>query len=63
MRRPRPGDFLAKAMFGRDPQECHPKNICVCCGETAEYFKDRKSVVEYDLSVFCQNCQDKTFEG
>ena len=62
MRQPRPGDVFAKAMFGRDPQVCHAKQICVCCGKTALSFEDACSEKEYNFSVFCQECQNSTFE-
>ena len=63
MRSPRPGDGMAKALFGRDPQECHAKEQCVCCGGPAKQFKDHLSAKEYDISVMCQVCQNETFGG
>jgi len=61
MRSPRPGDGLAKALFGRDPQECYPKRQCVVCGGPAKEFNDELSEREYHISVTCQVCQNEVF--
>lgn len=62
-RQPRPGDAFAKVIFGRNPQECYERAECVCCGGPAIEFKDKLSEKEYGISVFCQECQDKTFSS
>ena len=61
MRTPRPADGMAEALFGRNPNECHAKSQCVCCGGPAKDFSDALSRREYDISVFCQICQNQTF--
>lgn len=61
MRQPRPSDKLAVIMFGRDPQECYVKGVCVVCGKDATVFADSKSRREYEISVMCQSCQNDIF--
>tara|TARA_R110000787_G_scaffold260256_1_gene365479 strand:+ start:312 stop:521 length:210 start_codon:yes stop_codon:yes gene_type:complete len=36
-------------------------NICNLCGEDILSFSDEKSLVEYEISAMCQNCQDEIF--
>ena len=61
MRPARPADAIAKAMFGRDPVDCHTLQVCVSCDGPATEFKDAEYQKEYDLSVLCQKCQDEIF--
>ena len=35
--------------------------LCSWCGMPAEYFRNQISQEEYQISGFCQNCQDETF--
>ena len=36
-------------------------DVCTWCGRPATSFKDRLSEKEYQISGFCQECQDETF--
>ena len=36
-------------------------DICNWCGKPATQFTDELSRKEYNISGFCQDCQDKTF--
>lgn len=38
-------------------------NICTSCGGIALEFSDDLSEREYEISGFCQECQDKIFGG
>lgn len=56
---------LAMATFGRKREE----GQCVSCGTKVEKilgegpsrFKNQISLKEFEISKFCQGCQDKTF--
>lgn len=61
MRQPRPADGMAIALFGRDPNECHAKGQCVACGGPAREFDNERSRKEYEISVYCQVCQNDIF--
>jgi hypothetical protein len=53
-------DRVGKILFGRSRKD----PICVACGSTkvrSEDFRDTLSRREFELSHFCQECQDKTF--
>jgi hypothetical protein len=41
--------------------ECLRKSICTFCGKEAKVFRDALSKKEYQISGFCQTCQDKVF--
>ena len=53
---------IAKDTFGRTLSEAHKDSICVDCGKEATKFRDGLSAKEYELSGFCQDCQDKFFK-
>jgi hypothetical protein len=50
-------DMLARRPHARANQ------YCVSCKGPANKFKDRISVVEYNISALCQKCQDDVFES
>lgn len=52
---------LSMAWFGRSVSVAKVANQCVCCGKPANKFRDKLSQKEYQISGFCQLCQDKTF--
>jgi len=54
-------DKLALDTFGRTRKGSIRQGIRVSCGGTCTYFRDEISAKEYEISGFCQNCQDKTF--
>lgn len=54
-------DTLSMRMFGRVYSKCKRDWICVSCGKEVEGFKDDLSMREYEISGFCQKCQDKVF--
>ena len=54
-------DKIAIKMWGRTKTEASKKQVCVCCGQPANKFRDTLSTKEYTISGFCQKCQDKTF--
>ena len=49
-------DFANKA-FNITPEE----GKCNWCKQDLKGFRDDLSVKEYEISGFCQSCQDKTF--
>lgn len=57
--------LLLKAKYktnGMARSEALEKNLCSKCGEGATDFKDETSSNEYQLSAWCQRCQDEYFE-
>jgi hypothetical protein len=54
-------DTLSNLWFGRTYSECKKEWICVSCGKQIEGFRDSLSAKEYQISGFCQSCQDRTF--
>ena len=57
-------DFFAQLqmeMFGMTRDEAQSKSICVSCKTPVNKFKDDISKREYQLSAFCQKCQDNVF--
>ena len=36
-------------------------NTCISCGEPAVVFRDASAILEYSISVLCQQCQDEIF--
>ena len=52
-------DTLALKAFGRSATDAHAQKICVKCGQPATNFRDGLSEREYEISVFCQSCQDE----
>ena len=55
-------DTLSMRMFGRKWSQCKREWKCVRCGKDVDGFRDELSVAEYQLSGFCQVCQDVTFD-
>jgi len=55
-------DQFAKRLFGRTRSEAKEKGICVDCGKKIKGFKDELSSKEYEITGFCQECQDSVFE-
>jgi len=59
----RPIDIL----FGGMRERAQASNCCVPapigCGGIATTFTDNISKKEYDISGFCQNCQDRLFNS
>lgn len=53
---------LSYQSFGRSRIHCISLSICVCCGNNAFSFKNEKSYKEYQISAFCQECQNSVFE-
>jgi hypothetical protein len=61
-------DRIAISMFGRSITEALEKHICVQCARSVHdteddkwHFRDNLSLVEYQVSALCQNCQDPIF--
>jgi len=54
-------DNLSKQSFGRTVGEAQQQKVCVCCGKPVTGFRDSISVSEYDITGYCQECQDEVF--
>lgn len=54
-------DRKSLEIFGITRQEAQEKKICIDCKKPAIYFRDYESEYEYQLSAFCQDCQDNFF--
>lgn len=54
---------LSLNLFGRSLDYCKAHELCVSCGKLATHFRDQLSIKEYDISGFCQDCQDKFYES
>ena len=54
-------DEFAYELFGRGRKVAMDNQMCVVCGNDANYFNDELSRREYSISGMCQTCQDKTF--
>ena len=54
-------NFLVQFGGGKPEQDAREANACTWCGEKVTGFKDEISLKEYNISGFCQECQDKTF--
>lgn len=55
-------DNTAKIIYGRTITHCIRMGVCIdCLKSTANTFRDRLSVREYQISGLCQECQDKVF--
>ena len=49
-------------LLGLMPQtEAAPKQLCIHCRKIATHFKDEISAREYQITGFCQECQDWVF--
>ena len=54
-------DTMSRNLYGRTRSECIENRICVACGVEVTEFRDECSAREYDLTGYCQDCQDETF--
>ena len=54
---------MAIKLFGRSKVLAVAGNQCVKCGEGAVDFRDELSRKEFNISGFCQKCQDEIFGG
>lgn len=54
-------DELAMIFYGRKRSESFKSNTCVACGKSTGQFRDNQSKYEYEISGFCQDCQDEAF--
>ena len=56
-------ESLSKDLFGVSRKESFEKGICVSCGRPVNFgaFKTALNSREYEISGFCQECQDSTF--
>ena len=52
---------LGEMAFGRSRKNSMRDGTCVSCGEQITGFKDEISSREYEITGFCQSCQDKFF--
>ena len=52
---------LLKALTGKDRRVIIEENGCVLCDERADQFRDELSLKEYQISGYCQPCQDEIF--
>ena len=53
-------DFLT-SIAGISRQKAADMRICTWCKGKVEAFRDELSAREYQISGFCQKCQDETF--
>ena len=52
---------MAFSLFGRSRTLAIAGGQCVKCGQPAVDFRDELSRKEYNISGFCQSCQDEIF--
>ena len=52
---------VAMQSFGRSRTLCLAAKQCVKCGSYDQNFRDEPSRREYQLTVWCQPCQDEFF--
>lgn len=52
---------LLTSIAGISRQDAAKQNICTWCKKPADLFRDQLSMREYQISGFCQECQDETF--
>ena len=48
-------------IFGQDRRQSIKNEVCMCCGQPFDGFRDELSRKEASISGLCQSCQDKTF--
>lgn len=53
---------LGMAVFGRSRELARAGNQCIKCGGLATDFRDEVSRREYNITHFCQKCQDEIFQ-
>jgi hypothetical protein len=54
-------DTYTRDMYGTSRETCKKTQLCVKCKKDATVFKDQISEKEYNLSGWCQDCQDFFF--
>ena len=52
---------ISEVFYGETHANAIKNNTCVVCKDKITEFKDEISMKEYQISGFCQKCQDKTF--
>ncbi len=50
-------------LFGETPAEALAENRCVNCKKPVTEFRDELSKKEYEITAFCQDCQDMVYES
>ncbi len=53
---------LAMDLFGMTKEDAIQKKICVKCKKKVGLFDDQASAREYQITGFCQKCQDELYE-
>ena len=54
-------DEITMSQVGLTQKQAHDHQVCVWCGQPVISFRDKLSQKEYNISGFCQRCQDKIF--
>lgn len=54
-------DDLLTSIAGISRQDAANRKICTWCKKPVNFFRDVLSKREYEISGFCQKCQDETF--
>jgi hypothetical protein len=54
-------ESLLTSITGISRQDAEAKGICTWCKRPIIGFRDELSAREYQISGFCQTCQDETF--
>lgn len=57
-------NLMSKVLFGTTLDEALESQTCVRCGKKVDEdmdFEDSRSQAEYNISGFCQECQDEIF--
>lgn len=52
---------LSMEIFGRSRSLAQAGNSCVKCGKPATQFRDELSLKEYQITGFCNDCQDEFY--
>ena len=52
---------LITLLTGKDRHNIIDRNECILCDGRAEQFRDELSLKEYQISGYCQPCQDEIF--
>jgi len=56
-------DGMAKDLFGMTQDQAYTTMKCISCKKDVIEFRDKQSRREYEISGFCQECQDVVFGG
>lgn len=56
-------DKYDSVQYGLTIQEAHELEICIECKQHATLFNDELSKREYEISGWCQQCQNEIFNG